>query len=55
MKKHLSTKATQMKAGWFLASAEGNRVTSRIFHGKPVSRQPSDVLDSLRRLQEERA
>jgi hypothetical protein len=44
-----------MKAGWFLPSAEGNRVTSRIFDGKLVTRQPSDVLASLRRLREERA
>ena len=55
MKKNLSTKATTMSAGWFLPSVEGNRVTSRIFHGKIVTRQPSDVLASLRKLQEKRA
>lgn len=36
-------------------SAEVNRVTSRIFHGKVVTRQPSDVLASLKRLKQERA
>jgi hypothetical protein len=55
MKKNLSAKVTPMTAGWFLPSAEGNRVTSRIFHGKIVTRQPSDVLASLKRLQQERA
>jgi hypothetical protein len=55
MKKNLSTKATTMSAGWFLPSAEGNRVSSRIFHGKVVTRQPSDVLASLKKLQQERA
>jgi hypothetical protein len=55
MKKNPSIEATPMTAGWFLPSAEGNRVTSRIFHGKIVSRKPSDVLASLKRLQEERA
>lgn len=55
MKKNMSTKVTPMTAGWFLPSAEGNRVTSRIFHGKIVTRQPSDVLASLKRLKQERA
>jgi hypothetical protein len=54
MKKNPSA-GTPMKAGWFLPSAEGNRVTSRIFDGKLVTRQPSDVLASLKRLREERA
>jgi hypothetical protein len=55
MKKTGSTEAKPMTAGWFLPSAEVNRVTARIFHGKIVTRQPSDVLASLRRLQEKRA
>ncbi len=55
MKKNLSNKGTTMSAGWFLPSAEGNRVTSRIFHGQIVTRQPSDVLASLRTLHQEGA
>lgn len=55
MKKTLSTEATPKTAEWFLPSAQVNRVTARIFRGKLVTRQPSDVLASLRRLQQERA
>jgi hypothetical protein len=55
MKKTESTETVPMAAGWFLPSAEVNRVTARIFNGKIVTRQPADVLASLRRLQEKRA
>lgn len=55
MKKTLSTEATPKTAEWFLPSAEGNRATARVFHGKIVTRQPSDVLASLRKLHQQRA
>jgi hypothetical protein len=55
MKKTLSTEATPKTAEWFLPSAEVNRATARVFRGKIVTRQPSEVLASLRRLQEKRA
>ncbi|HEX2149428.1 MAG TPA: hypothetical protein VHI31_04555 [Actinomycetota bacterium] len=47
--------ATAKTARWVLRSAEGNRATARVFRGNVVTRQPSEVLASLKRLRQKEA